>query len=129
MARRAEQDDRVALFHALGDRALLLDHPGARSVDHIQLALFGALNHFRPDAMSSNDDGSPIEDVVECVHGLDPLGLKLSDDALVVDDLAERMSPVPGSRSLLGLIDCFAHSVAESGALRDSDLSNVTHRG
>ena len=70
---------------------------------------------------------APVVDLVERVDGLDPLGLQRGDDALVVDDLAERVRPLAGRGRFLGLVDRLAHAVAEPGAPGDSDFSNVTH--
>ena len=83
--------------------------------------------HLRPDAVGANDHRRALADLVERVDGLDPLGLERGDDAFVVDDLAEGVRPLAGRRGFLGLVDGLAHAVAEPGAARDPDFSNVTH--
>ena len=77
MARRPEQDDRVALFDELLDLALLLDHPRAGAVDDVQAAILGSAQHVGPDAVGADDDRRALGDLVERVDGLDPLGLEL----------------------------------------------------
>ncbi len=79
--------------------------------------------------MGANDDRRALGDLVQRVDGLDPLGLERGDDALVVDDLAERVRHLAGRRRFLGLVDRLAHAVAEPRAPRDADFSNVTHCG
>jgi hypothetical protein len=59
---------------------------------------------------------------------MDPLRLQLRDNSFVVDDLPERMRPLAGRRGFLRLVDRLANPIAEPGAPRDPDLSNVTHR-
>ena len=72
--------------------------------------------HLGPDAVCSNDDRRAFGDFVERIDGLDPLELKLGDDALVVYDLAERVRPFAGSGGFLRLVDCLAYPIAEPGA-------------
>ena len=50
-----------------------------------------------------------------------PRLLELAHDAVVVDDLAERVRRLAGGRGLLGLVDRLADAVAEAGALGDAD--------
>jgi hypothetical protein len=79
--------------------------------------------------VSADDHGRALQHLVQRVDGLDPVSLELGDDALVVDDLAERVGPLAGSRGLLGPVDGLADAVAEPRPPRDPNFSNVTHRG
>ena len=125
--RRPQQNDRVALFDEAPYLSLLLHHPGARAVDDVQSARPGSSQDLRSNAVGSDDHCRPRRDFVQRVYGLDPLGLKLGDYALVVDDLAERSRPLACGRRFLGFVDRLAHSIAEPCAPRDPNLSNVTH--
>ena len=69
VARRAEQDDRVALLDEPDELALLLDHPGARPVDHLEAARLGALHDLGPDAVGADHDRGAVVDVVERLDG------------------------------------------------------------
>ena len=124
---RAEQDDGVALLDQLGQLAMLLDDPGARTVDDLEAALLGAFHDIGPDAVGADDDRRPVVDVVERFDRLDAEVLEVADDALVVDDLAEGMRRLAGGRRLLRLVDRLANAVAEPGALRDADFLDRSH--
>src|SRR5207249_10143407 len=75
----------------------------------------------------ADDDGRPMIDVVERLHGPDAERLEIGDDALVVDDLAEGVRRLAGRGRLLGHVDRLADTVAEAGPVGDADLSNGAH--
>ena len=88
----------------------------------------GALHDLRPDAVRADHDGRAVVDVVEAVDGLDARRLQVADDALVVDDLAERMGRLARRRRFLGLVDGLADAVAEPvrRAIRISSTVPIT---
>ena len=77
--------------------------------------------------MGADDDRRAVVDVVEGVDGLDAEVLELAHDAVVVDDLAERVRRLAGGRGLLGLVDRLANAIAEAGALGDADFLDGSH--
>src|SRR4029453_9407686 len=83
----------------------------------------------RPDAVGPDHDRCAVVDVVERLDGLDAEPLEVADDALVVDDLAQRVRQLAGGRRLLGLVDRLADAVAKAGPLRDSDGFDGSHTG
>ena len=123
----SEQDDRVTLVDELDDLLLLLDHPGACTVDDFEAACVCTFHDIGSHPVGSDDDCSAVVDVVERVHGLDAEQLELGDHTLVVDDLPQRVRGLAGGRRLLGLVDCLAHAITESGPLCDADLFDGSH--
>ena len=89
---RAEQDDRVALLDELLELLLLVDHPGAGPVDDLEAAVGRPLagrSGVTPWARMTT--AAPSSTSSSVVDGADPARLEVGDDALVVDDLAERV--------------------------------------
>ena len=127
MLGRAEQDDRVALFHESTQFALLLDDPRAGPIDDLESARVRPLQDVRTDPVRADDDRGAVVHVVELLDGLDAEDLQLAHDALVVDDLSEGMGGLAGGRGLLGLVDRFADAVAEPRPLGDADFLDRIH--
>ena len=91
--------------------------------------LSGASHDVGRHAVGADDDRGALLDVVEAVDAADALVAQLGDDALVVDDLAERMGRLAGGRGDAGGVDRLADPVAEAGPARDADLVDVSHVG
>ena len=87
----------------------------------------GAGHDLRRHAVSADDDRGAVVDVVERVDRLDALGLQPGDDALVVDDLAQRVRLLALCRGQSRIVDRLAHAVAEAGPPRYADLFNGSH--
>ena len=124
---RAEEDDGVALVDELHQLTLFGDDPRARAVDDLEAALFGALEHVRPDSVGPDDDSGAVVDIIERVDGLDAEVTKLAYDAIVVDHLAQRVRGLAGRGRLLGLVDRLANAIAEARAVGDADLLDGSH--
>ncbi len=70
---------------------------------------------------------APCVDLVELLDADDALLAQLADDALVVDDLAERVRLLAlGGADARG-IDGLAHAIAEAGAAGDADFGDGSH--
>ena len=70
---------------------------------------------------------APDVHLAERLDGVDALRVELGDDALVVDDLAQRMGALALGGGDLGVVDGLAHAVAEARALGDEDLFDACH--
>ena len=77
--------------------------------------------------MRADHDRCAVIDVVERIDGLDAEPLEIGDDALVVDDLPERVRRLAGRGRLLGHVDGLAHAIAETRPLGDPDLFDGSH--
>ena len=127
--RRAEENDLVSLFHESSELAMLLRHPGAGAINHLEAALCCATEHLGGHTMRANNDSGPRRDLIKLVNILDSTGAEVGDQPLVVYDMAQGVGLFPRGAGDLGLINGLTDAIADARALRDDDVLNTSHVG